>query len=122
MMLIDEKTERAGYVGIGAEFYTGQSSDGSWREGSKQASVVVSEVPNGTYLLQVKPDPGQATQSWKGQARPYKGRLTLKITRDPPLWRWPILSFLVILAIPVFVHVRHHAFETKRWSESDHAG
>lgn len=48
--------------------------------------------------------------------------LKLKVVRDKP-WRSPLLLLaLYALLAPLFLVLAKGAFETKRWSESDHAG
>ncbi len=115
LLLVEQDTEQALHAAIGASFYPGS------RGSSNEAELLMGNVPNGNYVLQVTPEAGQLTQKWNKKPNPYTGPLELTITRDVPLWRWPILSLLTILVIPAFVVLRYRIFEAKRWSESDHA-
>ncbi|MGE0706878.1 MAG: DUF4178 domain-containing protein [Planctomycetota bacterium] len=105
-MLIDPKSERASYLGVEVEYWSGPG----WSEGSRSGSTTVAGVPNGTYLIQVTPDPNAT----------YKGTTVIQIKRDVRLWRYPCCSLLLVLLIPLVVFVRSQSFERMRWAESDH--
>jgi hypothetical protein len=105
-MLVNPDTEKASYVGIELEYYSGAG----WSEGSRTGSTVVSGVPNGKYLIQITRHP-QAT---------YKGTTYVTIKRDVRLFRYPCCALFLVFVIPIVVIVRATAFERMRWAESDH--
>ena len=92
--------------------YSGRDDEGSWSEGSRSDDVVFQHVPSGKYLLNV------ATELPKAAKRPVFARL--KIERGHPSWiNWLALQ-LGLLLLPLFAAWRAHAFEVRRWADSDH--
>jgi hypothetical protein len=110
--LIGETTGTVYDFGREVSYYSGYDSDGSWKEGSRHDAARIGGVPGGRYFLRVEGD------------GPPDGPLvagTLRVRRDVPSIV-PFLLALVVLAIPPGVlAIRAHAFEAKRWAESDHA-
>ena len=107
MMLVDQAKETAIPVGMEISYYSGSD----WSEGSRDSSMVLGDVPNGEYLLQVT-----------GRQGIYNGPVRLTVNRDVPLYRYPCCTFFLILLVPAFYIIRYGMVEQQRWSESDHAG
>ncbi len=105
-MLVNPVTEQAYFLGLELSYYSGSD----WSEGSRSGSEVVSGVPNGTYHLQLTPDPKSL----------YKGPVEVEVRRDVPLFRYVCCSFFLLLVVPALVFVQSYGFEVSRWKESDH--
>lgn len=98
-------------VNFGREvgYWHGRSGGESWKEGSRSDRALIPTVPAGEYLLRVEPEgPGQVLY-------------TLEVRRDVRNWTFYILALLLLLLPPLYVTLRHVAFESTRWSESDYA-
>jgi hypothetical protein len=106
--LVDTKNEHAYPFGVEVSYYHGYEDGESWSEGSSQTSVILGAIPNGEYVLQVE------------REDTYPGSVTLTVKRDVVLERYPIVALLIIVLVPGILLVRSKAFETARWSESDH--
>jgi hypothetical protein len=110
--LINEASHQAHYVGLELSYYHGSSGGESWTEGSRSGSIVVGGITNGSYLLQITPEPSSK----------YKGAAELTVARDVPLYRYPLCTLFLLILVPAIVFVRSRVFEQRRWAESDHAG
>ena len=110
--LIGETTGAVYDFGREVSYYSGYDPDGSWTEGSRRDRARIGGVPGGRYFLRVEAD-------GPPDARLVAG--TLRVRRDVPSVV-PFLLALLALAIPPGVlAVRAHAFEARRWAESDYA-
>lgn len=77
------------------------------------ASGRVSSPDPGTYVARVE----VARPAPTGDRKP----LTIKVVQDP-VSGFPCLAFFYPFCIPLLLAVLRSQFETRRWSESDHAG
>ncbi len=93
-------------------YYHGYDSDGSWTEGSQQASVSIPSVPPGEYFMTVETSADSAVR---------KMPLDLRVKRGGLFWSNFILMLLLVSVYPLTVLVRRHLFERRRWSESDYS-
>jgi Domain of unknown function (DUF4178) len=109
--LINQDTGEAWDFGREVSFYTGYDSDGSWKEGGQQNTVIVPSVPPGKYYLRIEPevDPRHSRISY-----------TVEVIRDVPVNGYYGIGFLVLLIPPIMITWRAFSFERSRWSESDH--
>lgn len=108
--LVNSETGEAYYFDGGVEFYSGVEDGEVWSEGSQQTSQIISSVPAGSYFLTLEPTSG---------GLPVGHLFEVTVTRDVPLW-WNFLwSLLLILVLPGVALLRMHAFEVRRWSDSD---
>jgi hypothetical protein len=73
--------------------------------------VLASAVPEGDYLLRLRPTLGSL-----GAA----GGLHVKVTRGPALWGNFILLALLYSLWPAWVLWRHYQFESQRWVNSEY--
>ena len=112
LTLVDPATGRVWRAEQQLEHYSGFDEDGSWSEGSKSGLVMLSNVPAGTYQLQVD---GEIARDAKGAVA-----ATLKVERGHASWlNWVLLQALLLL-MPLFGWWREKSFETARWADSDH--
>jgi uncharacterized protein DUF4178 len=107
--LVNQDTGTALTFGREVSFYRGRDSDGEWTEGSAADAAWLPSVPSGTYYLLIEPDP---------RAQPM--RYVVRVRRDVPrlVYLWVALGLLMVP--PVVFWYRAHAFEYRRWQESDH--
>lgn len=112
--LANDETQDSEDLVLPIEYYFGSDSDGTWSEGSQTSSEILSSVPGGKYHLLVEPDAGifPANQSID---------LELYIIRDVPSWGNFWLAFFLLMAYPLYVMMRTHSFESRRWADSDYA-
>lgn len=106
-MLIRADTERAYHLWTEVSYYHGSG----WSEGSRLSKDVFGGVPNGTYHLQLTPDPASL----------YKGSVHVTLRRDVPMYRYLVSSALLLLVVPLGVFALQRSFEQRRWSTSDYA-
>jgi hypothetical protein len=109
--LINQDTGEAWDFGREVSFYLGYDSDGSWKEGGQNDSVIVPSVPAGHYYLRIEPE---------ADARHPRIIYTVAVKRDVPVNSFYGIAFLVLLIPPIMISWRSFSFERARWSESDH--
>jgi hypothetical protein len=107
--LVDETTGRSYPAPITVQYYHGYD-DGPWTEGKQNAATDLPAVPPGRYHLAFTPEADAKIQSLPFQIR---------IERGGVFWSNFLFCLLAIAAWPVWAGFRHHAFEAKRWSQSD---
>jgi len=79
------------------EYYSGYDEDGSWTEGSRDASVRFASVPGGTWRLLIEPYAGVYDQSG---ANPVD--FTVTLTRHVASWWLFWVALLVLLPWPLW--------------------
>jgi len=94
-------------------FYQGSDSDGPWSEGDRHDTSLLPTIPAGTYNLVVEGASGDDHDQRIQQP------VSLSLTHDVVPWRNFWLAVLAIVAYPLYLALRVHAFERQRWSESD---
>lgn len=109
--LINQDTGQAWDVGRELSYYSGYDSDGSWTEGSKNDSVVISSVPPGNYYLRIEPESDRSFPTI-----PYN----VEVIRDVAVLRLYLIAFGALLLPAIFILWRTFSFEQMRWAESDH--
>jgi hypothetical protein len=115
LALVDQENGRSFWTSQGVEYYHGFDSDGPWSEGSNEASTLVRSVPAGTYMLLAT---GQAGTWNDGSAPP---RADVFIYERPAPGSNLVAMLLATLLIPAFYLWRSHAFEVRRWADSDYS-
>lgn len=93
------------------EFYSGTDYGEAWSEGARSESVFMSQVPAGTYHINLYPEWGNAEKS--------ANSFSIWVYENVPLWSdfWIVFSIGVVL---IGIHyLRFRMLETKRWEESD---
>jgi hypothetical protein len=109
LALIEEGAGRAYDFGREVSYYHGVDGGEAWSEGARWERFVVPGVPDGRYYLRLEPEYG-------GQ------RLGARVLvrRGVPVKRVPLLALLLLLLPPAWGALRREAFETVRWTDSDH--
>jgi len=92
-------------------YYFGRDSDGSWTEGSKSDSVVISEVPPGNYYLRIEPESDRSFSTIT---------YNVEVVRDVTVLRLYLVAFGALMVPAIFILWRTFSFEQMRWAESDH--
>jgi len=109
IVLVNELSNQTWEVNKGIEYYHGYDGGESWSEGSKRAKIMISEIPEGSYHLNVYPDSGD----------PYIGQLSMLVTANSLLWRNFFISALILLCYPVFLWLMMRNYERSRWDNSN---
>jgi hypothetical protein len=109
--LINEETGDVDEFDMEVSYYWGADSDGSWTEGGQTARRYLGSVAPGRYVLRLQPQ-------WEG--RP-PARYNVTVRSRVPRFYPVVLGMLALLGWPVLLALRSAAFETQRWSESDHS-
>jgi hypothetical protein len=109
--LINNNTGDRFEVNKSIEFYNGIDGGESWSEGSKSESVFMSQVPAGTYHLNLYPEWGSANKE--------TNNFEIWVYEDVTMWSnfWVILIVTAILVL--IQYIRFRIFEGKRWMESN---
>jgi hypothetical protein len=108
--LVNQDTGTAELFELAASYYRGSDGDGPWSEGGQTATVYLSALPAGNYLLAALPQ-------WDGP-RPPVSTFTIEIRSGVLRWLYPGLALLAILLVPLLAVFRALAFESRRWQES----
>lgn len=99
---------------VGGEHWHGVSGGERWSEGSGGQSIYLGSVRRGRYALRLQRqrEPiGAGAVTWSVNAR-----------SQVPSTALPLLLIVFLSLVPLVLLIRRGAFETRRWSESDHAG
>ncbi len=111
VILVNENTNETWEVSKGIEFYNGYESGEYWQEGSRTASITLTEIPRGKYHLNIYPASGDATQTY----------MHITIKSNITLWKNIFLAFIVLCLYPAYCWFRGTSFEQKRWLNSDYS-
>ena len=84
---------------------------GSWSEGSDHATLHLSRVEPGRYTLRLVPSYEKSGVNRRAVA--------IELTSDVPRIQWLAIYLLVLGGLAAFNLLRRHAFESRRWSESN---
>jgi hypothetical protein len=98
-----------------AERWSGVADGESWSEGDGEGTTYLGSVPAGRYALRLDAEAAAATP---GANIPY----TVTVRSQVPSTGRAMLLLVLYLVAPVFVTIAAATFESRRWSESDHAG
>jgi hypothetical protein len=125
LALINDATDTAIDFPAEAYYYSGVDGGESWSEGSNKTTVLVPQVPSGRYYLRIEPESGtgDSSEPFKPDqpspgAEVFKYDITVK--RDVVQWGYFFIILVVLLPFPIIQSWRRHAFENRRWMESDH--
>ncbi len=110
--LINDETGAVDEFDLEASYYSGSDGDGAWSEGSPRATRYIPSVPVGRYTLRLEPQ-------WENGLRPSSYEVTVR-SRVPRFYQ-ALLASLALLAWPLGLAWSKLRFESRRWSESDHA-
>lgn len=113
--LVNESTGRSYDLQLGAEYWSGYDSDGSWNEGSTSSSDLETGIGPGTYHVNLTPSAGS------GAGKTPQIGYTVSGVRGVPVGSNLFLVWLLLSVFPIWVFLRASAFESERWSGSDYA-
>src|SRR6185369_16899178 len=111
LLLVNKTTGQSWPAGRELSYYSGYD-DGYWSEGSNSDEVVFQNIPPGTYYLTVDPD--------LAPDKPVAIRDRLEVATAGAGWSNFLILLLALVACPLLAFLRHAAFESSRWMESDH--
>jgi len=94
------------------EEYHGYEDGESWHEGDSDRQVYLSALPSGQYTLRLEIQAEQAGVPLY---------VHLRVRQGVPRWAHLLLLLLGLSIVPLFVLWRRHAFEKRRWEQSDAA-
>jgi hypothetical protein len=109
--LVNETTGQTYPAPVTVQYYHGYD-DGPWKEGKQDAATDLPAVPPGRYHLALTPEADPSIKSLPFQIR---------IERGGVFWSNFFLCLFGIAIWPAWAFFRHHAFEAKRWSQSDYS-
>jgi DNA-directed RNA polymerase subunit RPC12/RpoP len=109
--LINDETGEVDEFDTEVAYYAGYDSDGSWTEGSQDATAYVPAVSPGRYTLRLEPQ-------WEA-GKPV-GSYDVTVRSRVPRFYLAFLALLALMAWPMLLAWRHFRFEMERWAESDH--
>lgn len=108
--LVNEKTGEDYSLASGAEYYSGVDGGESWSEGSKNSSEFISQVPGGTYHLDLNVETDMRHPE-----------INLKLTRNGAMLGNFLIILLMISFYPIWMLWRGRSFEMARWENSDYS-
>ena len=108
--LVSEKTGEAELFELTSSYYHGSDGGESWSEGGREATIFLSGLSPGSYMLRVAP-------AWDGPSPPVSG-FTLELRSGVMRFTYLLLAFLGVVIIPLLMWFRVMAFEGRRWAES----
>ncbi|MEJ6978994.1 DUF4178 domain-containing protein [Pedobacter sp. P351] len=111
VILVNDRTNETWEVTKGAEYYHGYEGGERWTEGSKKASIILSEIPEGKYHLNIFPASGDPSQTF----------LHIRVTSNVTLWRNIFLAIFILSLYPLYCWYTMRNFEKQRWMNSDHS-
>jgi len=111
VILVNEKTNETWEITKGIEFYHGYEGGENWSEGSREASMVLSDIPQGKYHLNIYPASGDPSQT----------SMHISIRSNITLWTNILLAIVALILYPVYCWYRMKNYEKRRWMNSDHS-
>ena len=108
--LVSETTGVVELFLVESSLYRGVDGGESWSEGEQTATVFLSAVPPGSYVLRLAPQ-------WDGRVPPVQA-IDVELRQGVMRWLYPGLALLAILLVPLLMVFRMAAFESRRWQES----
>jgi photosystem II stability/assembly factor-like uncharacterized protein len=90
-----------------------KSTDGgeSWSEGSKSESLFMSQVPAGTYHINLYPEWGSINKD--------QNNFEIWVYEDVPMWSNFWVTLIVAALVVIIYYIRFRIFESNRWMESN---
>lgn len=112
--VVNEESGKTYDISQAIEYYHGYSGGENWSEGNQYERTIISPLPKGNYDLLISFDSGVFEKGRNLEAN-------ISINRDVMQWGNYWISFLLIMAFPIFVFFMRSGFESMRWQESEHA-
>lgn len=111
IVLVNEESNQTWEVTESVEYYHGYEGGESWTEGSKNAEVLLSAIPEGKYHLNIYPASGGLLNN----------SIHITVTENPILWRNLVVTLLLLLLYPLYCWYRMRNYEKRRWMNSSHS-
>ncbi|MDR6941554.1 DUF4178 domain-containing protein [Mucilaginibacter pocheonensis] len=111
VVLVNEKNNQSWEVTESIEYYHGYEAGESWTEGSQEANVLLSDIPNGKYHLNIYPASGDTTNK----------NIHINILANPVIWRNVWVTILLLCLYPLYAWYRMRNYEKQRWMNSDYS-
>ncbi|WP_231465505.1 DUF4178 domain-containing protein [Pedobacter sp. Leaf132] len=111
IVLVNESDNRTWEVSKGIEYYHGYEGGESWSEGSREEKIMVSNIPNGKYHLNIYPSTGDHSSN----------SIYIRAVANSSMWRNTLLTMLAICIYPIVCYYLMRNFEKKRWENSDYS-
>jgi len=109
VVLVNEKDNQSWEVTESIEYYHGYEGGESWTEGSREANILLSSIPNGKYHLNIYPASGDINDKY----------IHINVTVNPVVWRNVLITILLLCLYPLFAWYRMREYEKRRWMNSD---
>lgn len=111
MALINKDGGAARETSQELSYYEGYDDGESWSEGRRNDSLILADVPAGTYYLVIDAEGAPNLRRSVGDR--------LEVRLDPVGWtNWSLLQF-ILAVFPALSLWRRSSFETRRWADSD---
>ena len=108
--LVNEQTGQGFEFTKNIEFYSGVERGETWREGSRDASALLTKIPAGRYHLNFYPFT---------EANSAPPEIVVRVTANPTLFSNFLIALLLVLIYPGVQLWRSIEHESRRWSASD---
>lgn len=109
IVLVNESDNKIWEVSKGIEYYHGTEDGESWSEGSTRESVMLSEIPQGKYHLNVYPSSGDV----------FRNNLYIKAVSNVTMWGNTITTILLLCIFPAICWLLMRDYEKRRWNNSN---
>lgn len=109
IVLVNESDNKTWEVSKGIEYYHGTEDGESWSEGSTRESVMLSEIPQGKYHLNVYPSSGDV----------FRNNLYIKAVSNVTMWGNTITTILLLFIFPAICWLLMRDYEKRRWNNSN---
>jgi hypothetical protein len=112
--LVDVDTSKRIPFGVYVAYHSGYVGGTTWSKGARRRTVYLGGVPDGTYVLEAKPE-------WMtGPNEPKK--MVVEIKSDIFIGSHAMVVFFILWLFPLLQAIRYFGFEKRRWADSDHSG
>jgi hypothetical protein len=112
--LVNDDTEETFSFERTLEYYHGYEGGESWSEGNRSTSIFMSQVPGGTYRLNLDFDNG-------GNTRVERRMFNITVKRDVGTFHNYLWCLFLISIYPIIAWLKYRSMEVARWSESDYS-
>lgn len=113
LALVNKTTGTAWPTTREISYYHGVDEGESWSEGSADDEVSFVDIPAGKYALVIDPELSPETRG--------SVRTTVEVRTASAGWSNYIFVMIFLIVFPIYSFLKRSGFETRRWSESDHA-
>lgn len=97
------------------EYYSGYDGGESWSEGSRDSSILISEVPKGNYYINMDIEEGDYPAGYVHLTDQFH----VWVKRDVPTFMNFLMALLIVSLYPIWFFFHSRKIEVDRWSDSD---